>query len=1298
MNHKKVLFLIAFITVFITAIEGQTSPEYKILFEKAKFTMETKGDLNGAINLFNEIIKKYPKEREYAAKSQLYIGLCYEKLGVKEAQKAFQKVVSSYPEQTETVRLANEKLSILKKTETTAKNTEITIRRVMSGPKAIDIGGPSPDGRYLSFTDWETRDVSVHDLVTGQNRHITKNTTGNNPGDRYDYPDGSIFSGDGKQIAYCWWIDDKEDKEFYGEIRTIALDGSGERVIYRSKENFPSRLDWSADGKLILTKLNERPALIAVEDGSVQYLPVENPGMMCFSPDNDYIAYDAPQSGETRKNDVYVYELTTQRTSLLVQHPAEDRLLGWSPDGRHVLFVSDRRGSLDAWLIPVSGGQPRGEPILVASNMSKRSGRVGFTQTGAFFFSGNAGGQDIFLTRLGQTGKLLSPPVEVTGSNLGSNWGPDFSRDGKSLAYFTDQNEIVIQSLETREKRVIKPSPDITRSEIREILRWAPDGRSLIVTGADGQGKEGFLRVNVLSGEASLLFKPTHKVFPLIDLSPDGKKIFSIYPLFVWDSESGEEKKLASRDMVSLAVSPDGGQLAFLGFGDVGKPGGLYVMPSTGGSPKLLVEAKDRRGLVAWSPDGSQLYYALPSEVSGDGTPATLRSELWRVPSQGGEPQQLGLTVDGMMFSLRVHPDGQRIVYGRLQSNPEIWVMENFLPEIKIEDKSLLTLKKLDYPHLDTPFARLSPDGSKLAYVVYSGNLPKRIDILDIGSGKEKVMVESGAGRLSDFVWSPQCDKIAYTSDGKELHIRNINGSDSHMLLKDSLHVLYPTDWSRDGGKIVCFFEGDDQKVKIGTVTSTGQVKFLISGNSTEFHSEPKISPDGNFIAFSQGLTGGNTDIFILSTDGNEKIRVTNHPGRDENPVWSPDGRYLLFLSDRNRSVDLWCSLLKKGKPVGTPFIIKNDIGWRSRIYDFTASGKLFMLMLGGAEPANLFTIPVDQISGNLNGPVTPISVYPTDHYFPRYSTDGKKIAYLSRKGQISLPKLFVLNEKGAEQELPLQGYDVVNVAWHPGNQSLIFAGWDKEYNAGIFEISLEKEEIKTIYSGEKVDLRAQKGGLGNILFLPNTGKLIFSRGMGKGRMDALTCDPDGQNLAVVFPGLKTDYWSLTSPAGEHICYRTGDSLMIVSVSDRRTSYIGAYTPRLEATWSPNSESLMYRQGSSLKMFSLTGNASRTLYEAPAGKTIGGMEIYSPSWSPDGNRFIFTERDTSAISTARQKLILLNPGNGSVKQLGEVPDGYQLSELRWSPDGSKVMATGRSISSTKAQLYNYWVMENFLPK
>jgi Tol biopolymer transport system component len=124
----------------------------------------------------------------------------------------------------------------------------------------------------------------------------------------------------------------------------------------------------------------------------------------------------------------------------------------------------------------------------------------------------------------------------------------------------------------------------------------------------------------------------------------------------------------------------------------------------------------------------------------------------------------------------------------------------------------------------------------------------------------------------------------------------------------------------------------------------------------------------------------------------------------------------------------------------------------------------------------------------------------------------------------------------------------------------------------------------------------------------------------------------------------------------------------------------------------------MFREGSGLRIFSLKENTCRTVYQAPAGKTIGGMEMYGTAWSPNGGRVIFTERDTSASSTSPQKLFLVSPGDGSLKTIGEAPEGYRLSELRWSPDGSKIVATGRSISSARAPIYEYWVMENFLPK
>jgi len=53
-------------------------------------------------------------------------------------------------------------------------------------------------------------------------------------------------------------------------------------------------------------------------------------------------------------------------------------------------------------------------------------------------------------------------------------------------------------------------------------------------------------------------------------------------------------------------------------------------------------------------------------------------------------------------------------------------------------------------------------------------------------------------------------------------------------------------------------------------------------------------------------------------------------------------------------------------------------------------------------------------------------------------------IAFLSRRGQVGYPKLFVMDEKGVERGIALESHYAVNIAWHPDNKSLFFAGWNK--------------------------------------------------------------------------------------------------------------------------------------------------------------------------------------------------------------------------------------------------------------
>ncbi|MBN1388893.1 MAG: PD40 domain-containing protein, partial [Bacteroidales bacterium] len=611
------------------------------------------------------------------------------------------------------------------------------------------------------------------------------------------------------------------------------------------------------------------------------------------------------------------------------------------------------------------------------------------------------------------------------------------------------------------------------------------------------------------------------------------------------------------------------------------------------------------------------------------------------------------------------------------------------------EDK--LVLRKLDHAQLNSPYAEISPDGNKIAYYI-PGRPDPGIGILHLGSGTAKMLVEKGGGGWISKAWSPTSDKIVYTSKGNELHICDIEEGKTQLFYKGQEYKLAPADWSGDGERILCFFIAEDMSIRMGTIAMDGKISILASGNQTEFTSRPKFSPDGKYIAFSRKDEEGNSDIFTLSSDGSGEERMTSYPGGDQNPVWSPDGKYLLFLSDRNRSTDIWAIQVKNGKPTGAPFIIKRNIGWRTMIQDITENGKLLLFMLGGAEPANLFEVPVNQTTGVLNSPVTPMSIYPTDHSFPRHSPDGKLIAYISRRGEVGYPKLFLMDERGYERELTLQGHYVVNIAWHPDNKSLFFAGWDKTLLPGIYEISLETGEIESVLISDDYDFKINKGMFVNINLLPETGELMFFKFLEDNNVEVLSLKPGENQPEVVLPEVNMPIWGLPSPDGENICYRLGDSLMVVSVSGGEIRHIGSSTRNLETTWSQDGENLVFREGAGMKIFSPEDGSIRTLYRAPEGKILGGMEMYACSWSPNGNYFVFTESDTSESSTSRQKIILINPIDGSFKVIGEAPEGYRLSELRWLPDGSRVIATGNSTSTKDTLPYEYWLLENFLPK
>jgi len=713
---KYTLFITALVLLFLSFASSNAQNGYD-LFQKALAKERGEGNLEEAISLYQKVIAE-TKDESLAAKAQFRIGICYEKLGqekAKLAQAAFQKVISDYPGQKEVVRMAQEKLSNFIRAQAALEkgDKEFQVRQVWTGKEVDGCGEISFDGKYLSFVDWETGDLAIREMVTGKKRHLTHNDWEKSNA----FAMTSVWSPDGKQLAYFW----EDDAKGQVEVHIVGLNGSESRLLHQVDYNkgWVELADWSPDGKNILAFfLNEAKrwqlGLISIKDSSIQILKtfdaVESFLVKAkFSPDSRYIAYDSPQKEEFRKKDISLISSDGTKEIPLIAHPADDYLLGWSPDGKWILFNSDRKGTRDAWIIQVLEGKPQGDPQLVRRDIGLAES-LGFSQDGCFYYYYTEGAEwDIYSAKLDpETGNIIEQPKKDPLPYEGYNHYPDWSPDGKNLVYISRRGRgkrqpiLCIYSAESRRVREFN-----FKDKFVDFggPHWCPDSRSILLLAKDFQSGSGIYRIDAQTGEATLLIPKKEKESSGALWSPvmslDGKLLFYIhetksaeyYPVVVRDLETGKEEELLRNPPYGnnmLALSPDGQRLALL-LREEENLRVLKVMSIKGGEPLELHRFgfKGRfkgSGIIGldWSPDGRYIYFSKKKPDSEGG-----KWELWRVPAKGGKAENLGLTMR-RFIPLSVHPDGERITFASLSGQtmlPEIWVMKNFLPEDKKEGK-----------------------------------------------------------------------------------------------------------------------------------------------------------------------------------------------------------------------------------------------------------------------------------------------------------------------------------------------------------------------------------------------------------------------------------------------------------------------------------------------------------------------------------------------------------------------------------------------------------------------------------
>lgn len=1269
----------ALVLVVVSSAYAQQSAG--VLLQSGLYKEEVSGDLEAAIGIYERILKDFPQDRPVAAKALLHIGLCYEKLGFKQAQEAFQNVVDNFPDQKEVFEAAKERLSRIVKAKAVLEEgaKEFTLRKIRSGPEQ---GKISPDGRHLVYTDWETGDLAVLEIATGNKRRIT------NKGPWTESSEFALFSSwspDGRQVGYDWY-----DESNNPQIRITGIDDAEPRILWRDETRGTAiYYSWSPDGKYILALLfkSAKPSqivLISVSDGSdrilkdldLRNLAVNQIISMGFSPDGRYIVYDRPADNNSPNRDIFALSITDKLEIPLVQHPANDTLLGWVPDGRYVLFARNTDGIDAIWLLAVEGGKPKGAPRLIRKGMGEIQPQ-GFTRDGSFYYVTSAPyTPGVYTAKLDpKTGKVVTQAKELIEHLARAALSPVYSPDGKYLAYVSLRgpgvNGLCIRSLETGREQLFPKLLGFTN------LRWSQDGQSILAITSDSRGRQGhnvICKIDTETGGVTTVLRcedtRMNQTVNSVDWSLDGKAIFYVLndrarrlcQLLVRDLNSGKEKELyrapSWAQRFSMSRSPDGKWLALNNYrGHAQKEIVLKVIPAAGGEPRELFSFETKtnwRFNTAWTADSR--FILLPKSEPG-------AVELWRISAEDGKAQKTGLKMN-RIWNLSTHPDGQSVVFQARQAEPEkeLWVMENFLPETPVaRPEPTTTLRKLE-EHWGG-FANISPDGKYLSDVDWgSGDLVVR----ELATGEQRSVTKKGSWQDSteyalDSAISPDSKQIAYLwydpdsyTPISSLHTVGLDGSGQRLLCKGKYAI--PRDWSADGSKILTILL-EKTKQMVWVSAPDGSIQKIKSVGEA-YPGKFDVSPDGRFIAYDlpQADNTSDRDVFLYDLAESREIHLIEHSANDRLLGWTPNGRSIFFASDRAGSWDGWLLEVHAGKPAGAPQLARAHIG-NIQPVGFGSNGSYYYAIYD--IRSNVYTASFDLDTGEILSPLKPVR---HTGRLPDWSSDGKYLAYCCAKGKDDESPVIRIRSFATDQERvidpKLPPFFTMN--WAPDGNSLLVSGFRGDH--GLPQVIYKVD----VHTGEHAELvRSETTQILYAKWLPDGKRLLYRHRHGS-------------------PHMRTDDSMTTSLVIRDT--DTGDEREVF-----RTEYPHDHFQR-DWALSPDGRQIVVRvegKNSGVKIISVDGEERRELLGRDWAKKISRV-VWSV-WSPDGNNILLLVAVDKESKPPATELWRVAAEGGEPEKLQTFKQ-VQLSKMRIHPSGDHI-----ALSAHEA-LYEMWVMENFLPE
>jgi Tol biopolymer transport system component len=331
---------------------------------------------------------------------------------------------------------------------------------------------------------------------------------------------------------------------------------------------------------------------------------------------------------------------------------------------------------------------------------------------------------------------------------------------------------------------------------------------------------------------------------------PSGSVVFLTaggysYNLYVVDADGGEPKQLldsAESDRPG-AFSPDGKLIAYTSFlRDDGKPEGVYVMSPDRSNPQPVTGDGMNDWFISWSSQGRILY--------GEGVMGP--ADYWTIKPDGSERagiSQMNTCSEPVDWS----PDGESLVLCQCTATPE-GKLPCTLSIIDQQGNSIGTLPEDEGTVFHSP--RWSPGGSQILFIrqTPSGE-PSTLVVIDADGSNVRSLYQAPADApWVDARWSPDSSRIAVMTPSQIAVVSPVDGS-SHAVAS---------------GKNINYFAW---------------------------------SPDSDRIAYVSESDG--CKLYVVGSEGGEP-KVVADPVANTDVAWSPDGKQVLFASNRARQDGVW--------------------------------------------------------------------------------------------------------------------------------------------------------------------------------------------------------------------------------------------------------------------------------------------------------------------------------------------------------------------------------------------------------